>query len=288
MYSSLTKYSLAAAVAVMGVASTGCQQQSDPVVFQVTVPEPNVVNFQATLTRHYGIGLAGSFNLPKDVGSVVLSPESPAQGFGLGVNLNTQAFLRETWVDFKEVNALPTGAPFPGWMAGPVVDVTSPELNRGGVDYHFLLGTRSQYYVGAAGLIHAIDERFPAINIGYTFYDKQGRVVVGFQFFGPKVENGRAVVPGGIFIGTNLTPFLPKEMQPGQPRIASVSSALRVQNGEILRAVAAINRGKPATINGKSVVADIVASGPDARRYRSKRALQGVIDRFMDASRRTY
>jgi hypothetical protein len=204
----------------------------------------------------------------------VLVPESAGQGFGLGLLLNTRAFLRETWVDFREVSALPTGASFPSWMGVPLVDVAVPELNRGGVDYHFYFGARGQFYVGAAGLIHAIDERFPSLNIGYTFYDKQGRVVLGFQFFGPKLgPDGRAVVPGGIFIGTNLSPFLPKT----GGAVASQSFALSASTVE-----------HPVRINGKSVQSHIVTSGRDAGKYRTKAQVRRVLDRYFEASRRTY
>ncbi|MBI3556925.1 MAG: hypothetical protein HY074_11730, partial [Deltaproteobacteria bacterium] len=189
------------ATAFAALSITGCEQGPSPVNFTLSFPQPNVIGFEAALTQKYGLGLAGSFQLPNNVGSIILVPETPAQGFGLQLDLNTAAFLKSTWVDFRETSTLPTGAPFPAWLTGTVVDVTSPTLNQGGVDYHFYFGDQTQFYVGVAGVIHAIGGSFPSINIGYTFYDSAGRVVLGFSFFGP---NG--AVPGGIFIGTNLTP----------------------------------------------------------------------------------
>ena len=276
---------LTLAMVAVAVGSAGCTQQESPVQFSFSIPEPNVLGFQATLTQRYGIGLAGSFDLPKNVGRILLVPESSSQGFGLGLNLNTRAFLRETWVDFREVNGLPTGASFPSWMGVPLVDVAVPELNRGGVDYHFYFGARGQFYVGAAGVIHAIDERFPAVNIGYTFYDKQGRVVLGFQFFGPKIgSNGRAEVPGGIFIGTNLSPFIPA----GSKNVGVTSQALAFATPNIERLAAIAISGAPVKINGQSVQSHIVTSGRDAGRYRTKADVKKVLDRYFEASRRTY
>ncbi|MBI3544663.1 MAG: hypothetical protein HY075_15435 [Deltaproteobacteria bacterium] len=280
------------ASAVMVGTFTGCQDQGDPVAFNVSFPQPNEIGFQATLTSRYGIGLAGSFNLPKDLGQIVLVPESPASGFGLQFDLNTRVFLKDSWLGFREVSALPTGASFPAWMSGPVVDFTSPDLNQHGVDYHLYFGARGQFYVGAAGVIHAIDGSFPPVNIGYTFYDKQGRVVVGFQFFGP--ANGS---PGGIFIGSNLSPYIPASPQPQPspapgpsgfvPGVASVSSALSVSPEQAIHYANLANLGAPVYINGKSVVADVVTSGRDAHRYQSKSSIQKLIKRFGDASRNT-
>lgn len=278
--------SIFSAVVVTSLTFGGCQLQDSPVVFGVSVPQPNVIGFQANLTQRYGLGLAGSFALPKNVGEVVLAPETSSSGFGLGLNLNTAAFLRSTWLQFQEVNVLPTGALFPGWMSGPVVDITSPDLNRYGVDYHFFLGTRGVWYLGAAGLIHKVDESFPAVNIGYTFYDNKGNVVIGFQFFGPKIgSNGKAVVPGGIFIGTNLSPLLPPAPD---GNVAVAASALRIQNGELLNIVEKANHGQPIRINGQSVASDIQTSGKDAGKYKSQGEIRGLIDRYMEASRHTY
>lgn len=282
------QYPLVLATVVMGVSTTGCFTQSDPVNFQVSVPQPNVIGFQATLTQHYGIGLQGSFALPQDVGTIVLSPETSSQGFGLGFNLNTRAFMKDTWTDFRDVTALPTGAAFPSWMTGPVADVVIPPLNQYGVDYHFYIGDHGQYYLGAAGVIDAVDEHFPAVNIGYTFYDNKGNVVIGFQFFGPKIgSDGHAEVKGGIFIGTNLTPFLPREMQPGAPVVASSAALSSVGSAQMLELVNRANSGRPVQVNGVSVHSFVEARGPDAHRYQSQAAIRGLVDRYMAASRKT-
>src|SRR5688572_6777530 len=97
------------AIALTALSMGGCNPQESPVDFAVSVPAPNVIGFQATLRQHYGLGLGGSFVLPENVGEIILTPESPQSGFGLGLNLNTRAFLRDTWVGFQEVRALPTG-----------------------------------------------------------------------------------------------------------------------------------------------------------------------------------
>ncbi len=276
------------ATALCAVSFTGCVQGPSPVNFSVTFPQPDVIGFDANLTQKYGLGLGGSFTLPQNVGTIVLVPETPAAGFGFQLDLNTAAFLKSTWVNFKETTTLPTGAPFPGWLTGTVVDVTSQALNQNGVDFHFYFGDKTQFYVGVAGVIHAINGSFPPVTIGYTFYDTQGRVVLGFQFFGP---NG--TTPGGIFIGSNLTPFIqaptptPTPTPTPVPGIGVAASALSISSAELLHAVSQANRGLPATINGQSVVAEIRATGPGASHYRTKSSQNALINRYMAASRTT-
>jgi hypothetical protein len=177
-------------------------------------------------------------------------------------------------------------------MAGPVVDVVIPPANTNAVDWHFYFGTRGQFYLGVASVIHAIDEKFPALNIGYTFYDKQGRAVLGVMFFGPKVSNqGQLLSPGGIFVGTNLTPFLPAELRTS-PNLAIKSNELMSnplgsteQVPGVLSLASKALRGEPLSINGRSVISDVQVQGRDMGKYGSKRKLKRLVDRYMEASR---
>src|SRR5579871_5736345 len=120
---------VATAIAVPSIGFIGCQNQPSPVNFSVSVPTPNQIDFAAQLTQQYGIGLSASYTLPDNIGSILLTPESPGKGFGLQLDLDTAAFLKSSWVPFHAVTTLPTGAPFPTWITGPVIDVTSPDLN---------------------------------------------------------------------------------------------------------------------------------------------------------------
>ncbi|HTL12194.1 MAG TPA: hypothetical protein VL588_06890, partial [Bdellovibrionota bacterium] len=181
-------------------------------------------------------------------------------------------------------------------------DVVIPPLNTPAVNWHFYFGTRGQLYVGAAAVIPAINQQFPAVNVGYTFYDSQGRVVLGLRFFGPSVnpQTGVFLSPGGIWIGSNLSPFLPPELQipppggvtpdqgtgEGTAHVLSMSQALRGADPWELAATA--NRGGPLEIGGQSVVADVQVLGRDGSRYQTRNKIQGLIDRYTAASRRTH
>jgi hypothetical protein len=272
---------LCATVIAAAAVSAGCRG-SKPVQFTIGVPQPNTVAFQANLMQSYGVDLAGTFVLPKDYGSITLVPESATTGMGIGMTLNTGAFVPANWAEYQEVTTLPTGTAFPLWMEGPVVDVNLPEFDTGPVSYHAYLGVRGQWYVGVAGLIDQIDEDFPAVNIGYTFRDSKGNVVVGLKFFGPKLgEDGHAEVPGGIFVGTNLSPLL--------------AGILPAQNGQVSSPVVtpemmekfndAANSGKPITLDGHTVLVQRLVSGPDSGAYRSNKRIQGLLNRYLTALR---
>lgn len=280
-----SKTFLGVAVLALAMTTSACRQDTRPATISVTVPTPNSIQTQVNLTQRFGLGL--SINVPIIVegvnyGSVYAVPESPASGFGFGFTLNTSTFLRESWVNYREVTALPTGDAFPSWMGGAVVDFVVPPANIPELKWHLYIGTRGQFYVGLASQISAIGGGFPSLRIEYNFYDDQGRVVIGLVFFGPKIQNGRVLESGGIFVGTNITPFLPPEMQ----NIGTVGSAqMALSSSQLTSLISAASRGRPIKINGKSVTSDIAVSGRDSGRYRSAQSIQGLVDRYMAASR---
>ena len=75
-------------------------------------------------------------------------------------------------------------------------------------------GTNGQYTVGAAAVIKEIDEDWPDVTIGYDFYNDDNELIAGVLFFGPRVAGGQLISPGGIFIGSDITPFLPDDFEP--------------------------------------------------------------------------
>lgn len=284
--STFSKISAGALAVCVALSSAACRQDPKPATFSITVPSANTVEVQVALAQRFGLGLSGNIPVTIDgvnYGSVMLMPESPSSGFGFGFSLNTGVFLRDTWVNYQEVTSLPTGDAFPAWMSGPVVDLVVPPANINELGWHFYFGTRSQFYVGAAALISAIGRDFPSLRLEYSFYDDKGRVILGLVFFGPKMRSdGSVEVPGGIFVGTNISPFLPPELQ----NLGMQGSGVSVSALQVSGLVQAANSGQAIKINGKSVTADLSVSGRDAGRYRSQSAIQGIADRFAAASRR--
>ncbi len=270
----------------LAATTSACRQSPNPATFQVTVPSANTVQMQVGLSQKFGIGLSGNFPITVEgvnYGSVYVLPESPQSGLGFGFTLNTATFLRESWVNYQEVTSLPTGDAFPVWQGGPVVDVVIPPANIPELGWHFYFGTRNQFYVGVAAIISAIGRNFPSVRLEYSFYDDQGRAIIGIVMFGPKLDgSGNLLSPGGIYVGTNITPFLPVEMR---NVYGTSSSSMSLSSAEIGHLIQAAHSGRSVRIGGKSVTADLAVSGRDSGRYRSHAAIQGLADRFSAASR---
>lgn len=255
---------------VMGM--TGCKNSQSPVDFSLRLPDADHVEFDARLKQKYGLGISGEFDL-KDIGTVLVMPETGTKGFGLGLRLNSGAFVRKTFgTEYQEVGTLPTGAGFPEWLPSPVMDVTSSKLDSKDIKWHFYFGVRGAKSVGVAAVLKAVNEDIPSVNIGYVFYDKKGNVVLGVQFFGPKVSGGTLVENGGVLVGTNLSPLFPssgKEIELGAEGVGAVAQALS---------------GGPVVVGGRTVSTSITVSGSGARKLKSKAAFNRVMKQFIRAT----
>lgn len=260
-------------VVAMVVSLASCKNQQSPVDFKVTVPDADHVEFSARLKQKYGLGIAGEFEI-RDLGTISLIPESNIKGFGVAFKLNSGAFIRERFgVEYSEVSTLPTGQPFPEFMAGPVMDVTIPKYDSGEVKWHFYFGVRGEKYVGAAAVLRAVGANVPSVNIGYVFYDKQGRVVLGIQFFGPKLDGqGGVIENGGILVGTNLSPLI------------DTGSSVESLGAQGIAAVSQAISGKPISIGGRTVTTHVTVSGSQAHKIKSKRSFNKVMKRFIEAT----
>ncbi|MCM0606665.1 MAG: hypothetical protein KA715_11290 [Xanthomonadaceae bacterium] len=255
---------------VMGM--TGCNSNESPVEFSIGMPDVAHVEFDAKLKRKYGIGISGEFDLP-NVGVIKVIAETPTSGFGLGLNLDLQAFVRSTFgAEYSEVNTLPTGIGFPDWMPGPLIDVTYGKFDSKDIKWHFYFGVRGPKVVGVTAVLNAINEDIPSVNIGYVFYDKKGNVVLGVQFYGPKVVAGTLVEHGGILIGTNLSPLLP----------AGATQATLSADG--IAAVSQALSGGPVKINGRTVTTNVTVSGSGARKIKSKAAFNRLMRKFIQST----
>ncbi len=185
----------------------------------VTFPDPQTLQFQAELTRESNFALNGQILLPP-YGDIYFLPAGPQQGFTFGGRLDLQAFLPEGW-QFGEVTQLPTGTYFPPYIRSPLVRVPLSD------DFAAYLGVRDQKTLGIGWSFIKSDDT--AIGIGANYYDAQGNIVMGGLFYPPRKEGGKITVPGGLFIATDLTPFLPSiggRQNPTATFVADLQQAL--------------------------------------------------------------
>ncbi|OFZ80214.1 MAG: hypothetical protein A2583_11435 [Bdellovibrionales bacterium RIFOXYD1_FULL_53_11] len=264
------------------LALSACDVDTQPVKFNINIPGDNTLAFNAEVTERLNLGLSSQINFAP-YGSLYLNGETPDHGFQFGFSLYTSVFMKESWINYEKVNTLPTGALFPSFIKTQVVDVEIPEMNTKEVAWHLYFGTDEQFSVGVAALIARMNEKIPEINLGYTFYDKQGHVIIGIQIFAAKKNSdGSLAVPGGIYVGTDITPFLPADFQPVQMSQPVTTMAM---NGGGLGALmakamdAAIN-DKPLEVNGESIVGDIKLTGKDKKKIKTKKDVRKLLKSY--------
>lgn len=175
---------------------TGCSRTGGNMT--VTFPNEQTLQFEAQLTRDSDFALDGQLLLPP-YGDLYFLPANPQRGFTFGGRLDLKAFLPEGW-EFAEVMQLPTGAFFPPFIQSPLVQVPLAE------NQFAYLGVRDQKILGLAWSFITSDAT--PIGIGANYYDDQGNIVMGGVFYPPVRSNGEITQPGGLFIATNLTPFI--------------------------------------------------------------------------------
>lgn len=274
-------------VGLLAIMISGCKSDEPPVRYSLTAPAENEIRFQAQLMKRYGIGLDTEFDI-KDYGSIFVTPENSQGGFGFGFQFNSRVFDHDEWFGYQEVEALPTGAAFPFWVSGKVMDIEVPPVNSKPIDWHLYVGTRGQMTLGLAAVIHEINGRFPDVDLQYTFYDKKGHVILGLMFFGPEMNGGALVSPGGIFVGTDLTPFIPENGLPVDPDasddgVSSLQNALLAKSGDWVERA---TLGQVIEVEGKSIDADISLFGRDADHYRGKKKrILNLVEAFGSASK---
>lgn len=247
---------------------SACKKVEIPLDFHFSVPDVNTFEFETEIKRRLGLQLSGEFPIP-DIGTIVLNPEGPDRGFGIGFRVDARAFLPETWARFQEVETLPNQSSFPWFVSTPIVDAQFPDINTRDVGWHFYFGTRGQFYLGVASVISALNNPgIPSINLGYDFYEKGGRLVLNLTYFGPEKDiNGQVLSPGGIFIGTNITPYLPA---------GSTSGDGRVSQAALAQAFESLN----LDIQDRSTRTILKTGGKDARMIRSERDVKQFMSYF--------
>jgi hypothetical protein len=270
---------LAAGATLTLLTMSACQEATkQPVIYRIDVPEPNHVQAQIELTQRIGLGLAGDFNIDLQgtrYGRVFFEPETQTHGFILGLDLNLGIFVPENVGSFEKTTTLPTGQRFSSWVQSPMVALTIPEANTPELAWNFYFGTQGRIAFGAAATISAINGSFPSLSLEYAFRDKQGRMILGVQFYGPGRDANGQAVPGGIFIGTDLTDLVPRQALSYLPAGSTTSELISSSPAKRLK------------IQGKSAFREFSLRGRDAGQYQqSPEHLRTVISRMLDETRK--
>ena len=254
-------------------ALTACSSGPQPAggSFTVSFPDPTTIHFQAVLSQTSSFSLDGQIQVPP-YGQVYFLPANASQGFTFGGDLNVKAFLPESW-NLTPVTRLPTGAFFPAWMTTGAVEVPVA------TDFNVYLGVSGQDYLGVSYAF--LNSNTVPIAIGGNYYDAQGHVVLGGLFYPPLMDStGKNVlVKGGVFIGTNISQFLPSGTATSTAATTKAKAALSVSMFEKLAS------GQPMEINGKIVTGEVIATGPGSEKL-SPNDKYKLLQKYMKAMKK--
>jgi|GEM_PF-2715752 len=288
------KFLLPAIAGTLLAGASACRETTtQPVLYRIDVPEPGSLQVEIELTQRIGLGLSGNYDIDIDgtrYARIFMHPETSSQGFRFGLDLNLGIFIPETVGSFEKTTTLPTGQGFSSWVQSPMVELTIPEANLPELSWNFYFGTQGRIAVGAAATIAAINGSFPSISLEYAFRDNQGRLILGVQFYGPGRDQDGNSVPGGIFIGTDLTELIPREALAYLPsRNSQTPPAPSSALASSFQAPSAPKATSAKTLNssGRSAFREISLRGRDAGTYkRSPERLKAVIGRMLGHTRR--
>ena len=255
------------ATTVLALTVTGCGGGVQPASgdFKVSFPDAETVQFEAILSQTSNFSLDGEIQLPP-YGEVYFTPATARKGFTFGGKINLAAFLPSNWSTIP-VTRLPTGAFFPPWITTGVIEFPVRK------NFNAYLGVSGEKYLGISyAFINSND--FP-IAIGGSYYDDKGNVVMGGLIYPAQLNStGNVVVPGGVFIGTNLSQFMPGTATASGVHSLSVEMLNKLANGE------------PVTLNGKIVSGEVITQGPGSNKlspYEKAKLLKRYLKALKEA-----
>ena len=144
----------------------------------------------------------------KEYGEISLLAGNGEQGFRITAGLNLDALVDPDLMQVERTRLLPNGQPMSSYVMTDVARARFQPHKK--IATSLYLGLEEEYmYVGVALELSFIDENFPAgLVISQRIRDSQNRMLGVVSVFGPKVEDGELVAPGGLFFITNVSDLI--------------------------------------------------------------------------------
>lgn len=139
----------------------------------------------------------------QDKGVVRLIPAADGHGFQISTEIDLSAFLDKR-LTIGRTTTLPSGVAFPPFIS---TELYSVNLRREpAYTTKFYMGTvPSNRYLGVGIELNFVDSRFPSsLLISQNIQDKNKKNIGVVALYGPKMNNGQMVAPGGLFFATDL------------------------------------------------------------------------------------
>ncbi len=204
-----------ASLIILGV-SVSCGPDSPSIVggfrFDIT-PENKMsldidFNVQAELNTEVHIPIKINNDPAKDYGEVHLMGKTDGTGFTLGGNINLEIIKDQDVLSVEKTRLLPNGQALSPYITEDLLRLRFQESEQVATSV-YLGTTMDNFFFGVAVELSFINEKFPAsLVITQRILDKQKRAVAVATIYGPKVENGTMVEPGGFFMATNISDLI--------------------------------------------------------------------------------
>jgi hypothetical protein len=142
----------------------------------------------------------------KDYGEIKLLAPYGTKGLQITGSLNLDMFLDPDFIHMERTRFLPNGGSMSSYVETNLARIRFQPHDSIGTSLYLGVDDTSKRYLGTSIELGFIDQNFPqGLIISQRLNDSMNRPLGVITFYGPKVENGRLIAPGGLFFVTNLT-----------------------------------------------------------------------------------
>ncbi|MGE4233572.1 MAG: hypothetical protein AB7F43_09615 [Bacteriovoracia bacterium] len=186
----------------------GCE---DPIInnFQYSIPANlETLSVTAVFSDALDIDAGGTFPV-LSFGQIEVYQKTSSNPFRVGFRLNLDVMNQLDQFIYKATTTMPSGMPFP-----------NPIRNRALAEIEFAqsiskdiepllyidLADNGRQWLGAAALFPFIDEGFPeGVTVSQGFLEDANKIPRAIvSVFGPKLQDGKVVNPGGVAVFVNI------------------------------------------------------------------------------------
>lgn len=182
-----------------------CGNKKDQVIRKVTY-ELNDQYFNMNLEFNADVELNTEFIVPvKDYGFVHLYPPIEEKGFTLGFSLSLDIVYDSEIASLNKTIKLPNGQRMARYVSTDVAELKIDSSEK--VNTYFYVGLDpDKFYLGTAIELFFMDQDFPSeLVITQRLRDDKKRSIGVISLYGPKIDDGEMISPGGVFFMTNVT-----------------------------------------------------------------------------------
>jgi hypothetical protein len=183
-----------------------CGDGGQPQVVQKFVYDVSNDTLDLSVQLSKDLSLNTDFVVPiKNYGELRVTASNPAQGVTIGGKLNVAAFLDPAFIVLERTRKLPNNQPMSSYITTDVARLRIKIQDQ--VASSVYLGTDSQkMYFGTAIELGFMGANFPqGLVISQYIRDTKQRMLGVITVYGPEIQNGQVIHPGGIFLMTNIT-----------------------------------------------------------------------------------